>query len=87
MAENDPAPGVQKDASFLKHGPDLGKLGDELCVLGLEVVVLRLERLDLLPLELDLDSFTFLILPHGKTLDPKRLFLCLILFFDALDSF
>ena len=54
-------------------------------MLGLEDVVLRLERLDLLPLELDL--VTFLILPHGKTLDPKRLFLCLILFFDALDSF
>ena len=56
-------------------------------MLGLEVVVLRLERLDLLPLELDLDSFTFLLFPHGKTLDPDRLVLCLILLYDAIDSF
>ena len=89
MAENDPTSGVQHrplvsdDVSSIlehHHGLDPVNLGEELCVLGLE-------DLDLLPLTLVLDSFTFLLFPHGKTLDPDRLVLCLLLLYDAIDSF
>ena len=89
MAENDPASGVQhrtlvsdEVSSILEHhhGLDPVNLGEELCVLGLE-------DLDLLPLALDLDSFTFLLFPNGKTLDPDRLVMCLILLYDTIDSF